>query len=340
MQLRFLARTARLPILTRQYSDTVIPRKFGQVQETVGPVDVATFRRDAFEPARPLVMRATEEDGTHSSPLPALGKWIKPSQDSAVFTPYIEQFSSLIVPYELVLSATALLDEPLHQFLGHLSTSRNPVQNQLAGFLKIQIDCLPQGPASETRFLQFDAPLGLMIAAFQFNENLPAESRLKQLYIAQAPLNTLPTELQEDVPAPKLVREAGKGDVYDSSVWIGLEPTYTPWHRDPNPNLFYQLWSSKEVRLLPPRRGEQLYLQARAKIGQSSNSRIRGPEMMEGAERQALLDAVWSAEAPEEILRVCIGPSDALFIPKGWWHSVRSNHDSGCPNASVNWWFR
>jgi len=29
---------------------------------------------------------------------------------------------------------------------------------------------------------------------------------------------------------------------------------------------------------------------------------------------------------------------DALFIPKGWWHSVKGLGDG--INGSVNWWFR
>ncbi|KAK0628732.1 Clavaminate synthase-like protein, partial [Bombardia bombarda] len=175
----------------------------------------------------------------------------------------------------------------------------------------------------------------------------PYPSPLQQLYIAQAPLNALPPPLQSDLPTLELVKTAGKGDVYNSSVWLGLAPTYTPWHRDPNPNLFCQMVGSKVVRLLPPRLGEHLFHRARAQLGQSTggSSRIRGEEMMQGEERRVLLEAVWGDSeegggVPDEMREVILGPRDMLFIPKGWWHSVKSLGEDGRLNASVNWWFR
>jgi len=33
-----------------------------------------------------------------------------------------------------------------------------------------------------------------------------------------------------------------------------------------------------------------------------------------------------------------VSPGDALFIPKGWWHSIKSVGIG--VTASVNWWFR
>lgn len=283
---------------------------------------------------------AQAENAGLTTALPAATKWLKTRDGSAIFTTHLEKYSALVLPYELVVSSTNPLDGPIRQFTDYLLASSDPVQNYLAGFLQAQCRQLSSAPTSGTRFLRFDAPLALLMAGFKFNAAAPSSARLKQLYIAQAPLNTLPRELQDDVPTPSLVKDAGKGDIYDSSVWIGLEPTYTPWHRDPNPNLFHQLWSTKEVRLLPPRRGEHIFLQAWTKLGNGGTSRIRGAEMMEGAERQVLLDAIWGPDAPGDILSVDLSPGDALFIPKGWWHSIRSIHGDGGPNASVNWWFR
>lgn len=61
--------------------------------------------------------------------------------------------------------------------------------------------------------------------------------------------------------------------------------------------------------------------------------------MMEGPERDMLHDAIWR-EPSCPMQEAYLGPSDALFIPKGWWHSVRSQSDDGRLNGSVNWWFR
>ncbi|KAF3761568.1 Clavaminate synthase-like protein, partial [Cryphonectria parasitica EP155] len=202
---------------------------------------------------------------------------------------------------------------------------------------------------------QFHSPLALLDTAVRYNLDLPASvpgqsgvdrHPLRKLYIAQAPLDSLPKALQEDVPTPRLVQEVGRGDLYGSSIWLGLEPTYTPLHRDPNPNLFVQLCGSKIVRLLPPDDGEQVYATVQARLGRSSgNSRIRGVEMMAGEERALLYDDVWEVRRAGEIqkrvmLQADLAPGDALFIPQGWWHSVKSTLTDGRLNGSVNWWFR
>ena len=60
--------------------------------------------------------------------------------------------------------------------------------------------------------------------------------------------------------------------------------------------------------------------------------------MMEGPERAALDEAVWGKDANGEGYDAMVNPGDALFIPNGWWHSIKSV--GGGVTASVNWWFR
>ncbi|KAJ4287403.1 hypothetical protein N0V88_007674 [Collariella sp. IMI 366227] len=206
----------------------------------------------------------------------------------------------------------------------------------------------PSQGSHDTQFIRFDAPLAFLCAALEFNrqQSSPA-GRLSQLYIAQALLSDLPHELQGDVPTPLLLTAPPtqdlpySADVYGSSVWIGLESTYTPFHRDPNPNLFCQLYGSKVIRLMPPRSGERFFRKVMTGLGEFRGSAaIRGEEMMQGAERQAWLDAVWGSDPPAGMLEVVLHPRDVLFFHKGWWHSVKSMGESGDLNASVNWWFR
>ncbi|ODA82200.1 hypothetical protein RJ55_00706 [Drechmeria coniospora] len=194
----------------------------------------------------------------------------------------------------------------------------------------------------ERRFLQLHSPWKLLARALEFNK-AQREKGLEtlELYIAQSLLSDLPTPLQPDLPTPELVLRAGKGDVYSSSIWLGTEPTYTPLHRDPNPNLFCQLCSRKLVRLLPPSSGDRIYYEVQVRTRQQGNGRIRTTEMMEGAEREILYDAIWNSnELPDELHEAALSPGDALFIPKGWWHSVRSVGMDGQLNGSANWWFR
>lgn len=124
-----------------------------------------------------------------------------------------------------------------------------------------------------------------------------------------------------DVPTPDLVIKTGRGDVYGASIWLGMPPTYTPLHRDPNPNLFVQLAGRKRVRLLPPDAGREVFESVQRRIGEAASSVFRGEEMMSGREREVLDEAVWGGEALYECDVVA---GDGLFIPKGWWHSIKS----------------
>ena len=161
----------------------------------------------------------------------------------------------------------------------------------------------------------------------------------ERLYIAQCQLTYLPAELKKEIETPAIVLEAGKGDVYNANLWMGLAPTYTPLHRDPNPNLFLQLAGRKVVRLFPPETGASIFANVQEMIGTTSSSVFRGDEMMKGKEREALEREVWQREdADFHGFETELEHGEALFIPLGWWHSIKGV-GSGI-TASLNWWFR
>ncbi len=186
----------------------------------------------------------------------------------------------------------------------------------------------PQACASrDAQFLRFVAPLALFIAATDFNQSA-GHHPLTRLYIAQVPLEDLPPELRDDVGLPLTVRRTGRGDMYSSSLWLGLEPTATPWHCDPNPNMFFQLCNAKVVRMALPRIGETVFRQTKLQLGMTASLRIRGEEMMAGPERDLLDDAIWTRPS-QDLVEAHLDAGDALFIPKGWWHSVKSAGSAG-----------
>lgn len=215
---------------------------------------------------------------------------------------------------------------------------------------------LSDDPGNST-FETISAPLELLLAYLESGPDQAASTT--SIYLAQHDLRDLPKPLQDDLPTPELVIGAGKGDVYSSSLWLGKAPTYTPLHRDPNPNLFMQLAGRKTVRLFRPEVGHAIFeLTQRllkhhpkhpSSIAPAEISPIfRGEEMMQGSERKILHDLVWADVASKQIKETeailqhghdaILQPGQALFIPKGWWHSVRGFGRGVI--ASANWWFR
>ncbi|KOS19865.1 Lysine-specific demethylase 8 [Escovopsis weberi] len=253
------------------------------------------------------------------------------------FSPYMEQFQEWPFPYELMIPSGSRSKKSVLHFRDWLLSQENRMDSALAEMLQPVL----ADSSTDQRFFQLYGPLRLLMRTLEFNRTmLKSVSCPIQLYIAQSLIPNLAPALQGDVPTPDLVSNAGKGDVYGSSVWLGSEPTYTPLHRDPNPNLFYQLCGSKSLRIMPPAHGDRIFAQVQARLGRYGGSRIRTSEMMEGAERKLLYEMVWENEPQGEVYGVDVGPGDALFIPRGWWHSVKSAGAEGHLNSSVNWWFR
>lgn len=202
---------------------------------------------------------------------------------------------------------------------------------------------------------RFQAPWDAWFRAAQHWHTFATKTRPNgphSFYIAQTPITDLSLALQADLRHPQLVQHSGRGDIYDSSIWIGHHPTDTPLHKDPNPNLFVQLSGRKHVRIMSPRVGRSLMLELdRRQRGSSCKpARSHEEEMMYSSSRGVLNELVWGDVPPiEEGARtrsvgifgedVYLDPGDALFIPKNWWHSVKSV-DTGDVVASVNWWFR
>ena len=177
-------------------------------------------------------------------------------------------------------------------------------------------------------FRKLHAPLTLYLDWMRMAETAAQASRL---YLAQCQLLDLPLKLRQDIPMPDLVAQAGKGDVYDTNIWMGHAPTYTPLHRDPNPNLFVQLTGRKVVRLLPPDEGQALFTTVRGRLGKSGDreaAAFRGEDMMQGQERALLDEMVWGVPMSSDSehgtgYEAHLAAGDGLFIPKGWWHSIK-----------------
>lgn len=160
----------------------------------------------------------------------------------------------------------------------------------------------------------------------------------------------------EDAAAPPML-----------NVWLGPAHTISPAHTDPHHNLLAQVLGRKYVRLYAPEEGERrLYPRGRGGggggvdmgntsgvdvglgvewVGEGGHGMADGmvdgmadeteiekrrehERLVEQRERFPLFE---SAEYVEGVL----GPGECLYIPRGWWHYVRSLDVS----ASVSFWW-
>ncbi|MFA7604864.1 MAG: cupin-like domain-containing protein, partial [Novosphingobium sp.] len=95
-------------------------------------------------------------------------------------------------------------------------------------------------------------------------------------------------------------------------IWIGPGGTFTPLHHDLTNNLLVQVAGRKQVILLPPADTPNLHndvhvFSAISDVFDPALDRVCYPQ----------IDALRKYE-------IILEPGEALFLPLGWWHQVRS----------------
>jgi Cupin-like domain len=147
------------------------------------------------------------------------------------------------------------------------------------------------------------------------------------LYLAQ---NDLPPVLMPDVEIPSVCHEAtlGAGKLYNTMLWMGPIGTVSRLHCDPMDNFLMQITGKKRVYLID-KAVDTTCLYAGIGTQQSNVSAIRDVAAPDLATypRFADVPTIWTTE---------LQAGDTLFIPRQWWHAVRSLEYS----ISVNAWWR
>lgn len=212
--------------------------------------DLDTFRERAFIPKLPALLPPDV-----SKQPAAFHSWLKTSGQSRTLRyDYLRKHEDAIVQLEL----TRKDDQGTHTF------------EHFQAPLKLFLDAMQQQSTATEAEAEAKARAEIQPASPTYS------SSKAHLYLAQSPISELPAPLQADIPIPDLVVRAGKGDVYDANIWMGLPPTYTPLHRDPNPNFFLQLAGSKAVRLFPPDVGREIFDAVQAQLGRDGSAVFRG----------------------------------------------------------------
>jgi hypothetical protein len=144
-------------------------------------------------------------------------------------------------------------------------------------------------------------------------------------YLAQIKLTEHFPYLLKDIKIPIYCRTSVKNNSLDIFAWLGPEGTESPLHTDKKDNIFIQLVGKKLVVTFDEKDTPYLYPHSEEKISNSSKINLINPDIINFPKFSlASYGAITILE-----------PGDALFIPKGTWHFVKSLQ----PSWSLSFWF-
>eukprot|EP00435_Cladocopium_sp_Y103_P023478 s653_g5.t1 len=146
-------------------------------------------------------------------------------------------------------------------------------------------------------------------------------------YMAQHQLLLQIPELRSDILIPHY---CALGELQTVNVWMGTAGTVTALHYDLDDNFLVQVAGYKYLRLYSPEEGERLYAKDAPRDRQKKHGASYSPVRVEHPDLEA-----HPAFANAVFVETILGPGEMLFIPKRWWHYVRSLTTS----ISVNFWF-
>ncbi|MEV4895609.1 cupin-like domain-containing protein [Nonomuraea sp. NPDC055795] len=108
----------------------------------------------------------------------------------------------------------------------------------------------------------------------------------------------------------------------DTRLWVGSGGTCSGLHSDANDNVFTQIRGHKRVVLVSVRQTHLVH----PFVDNIVNSPV-DPEHYDPRQFPRLARA--------RVYTTTVGPGDLLYIPRGWWHYLRSES----PSISINHWF-
>lgn len=136
------------------------------------------------------------------------------------------------------------------------------------------------------------------------------------------PVSDVLPELMSEFILPEYCRDA---PWFRARFWLSAADTGSPLHRDPPDNLFAQIFGKKRFILFDPEDSANLYPH-RIWSGLPDFSRVDA----EHPDYQAFPRLRRARPITCEV-----GPGEVLYLPRYWWHQVRSLERS----ASVNLWW-
>jgi hypothetical protein len=129
---------------------------------------------------------------------------------------------------------------------------------------------------------------------------------------------------------PELVGEIGVPEYCADARWrdarlsIGADGTTTPIHAELTHNLLAVIRGEKEVALLAPWQSRALYFRP-----------LSAAPHISPVDPYVLDRRRFPRTAHATPWRALVRSGDVLFLPRGWWHAVRTN---GLTVAHTSWW--
>lgn len=152
----------------------------------------------------------------------------------------------------------------------------------------------------------------------EFLDHMTDRDRDDLVYLAQHQLLEQIPELKQDIIIPDYCHATG--DVVSINAWIGPAGTVTPIHSDPHHNVLCQVVGYKYLRLYAPEYASDLQLDTEGLTHNTSTIDLENED---------------NSLTRIPCVECTLAPGDALFIPRGFFHYVKSL----TPSASVSiWW--
>lgn len=152
---------------------------------------------------------------------------------------------------------------------------------------------------------------------------------ITRFYIQQISLNNFP-EIKEQIKLPAFCSDVDNKEMA-VNLWFGQKDTYSPLHYDAAHNFFAQIYGRKIFMLYAPSDSKYLFQHA------PQPASIQKTEHLSQIKNIDLMDDHVEISKQATPYQVVVEPGDVLFIPKGWWHEVRSADTS---SISVSHWFK
>lgn len=149
----------------------------------------------------------------------------------------------------------------------------------------------------------------------------------KKYYLAQQALEAVAPELLGDIAPLDYYPEWIRRLVQPVLIFFGPKGTVTPYHYDPTHNLLVQVKGRKQVVMVSPDQSRLLYHPWKMPGFDRYNYSPVDPTLPD-PERFPLYETTTRYEFVLE-------EGEALFIPIGWWHHVRSL----APSINVTFWW-